>query len=511
MAKNKDTQKDMPIEAPARFKITKTKVEEMYKDDQSIKNNVDRASNSSVNLNTATVDTLKSAYYRAGYELADPRNYAEQAYDYLPIFSGIIDYLSNMYCWRYTYVPRIVKDRANLADYAEIYDLMGEVVDGICVETTFPNILAELFIFGAVYLISVKHTSSKTITTLLLPYKYCRPSAITQLGTIVYQFNYEYFDSLGLAGEELEKIFEYYPAEMHEQYNLYKRDAKLKWQMLDPKFAGAIMLNKKGFPNKLYSLFGILQYQIYTTNELERNSQLLDKIVSHQIPVWQDNLIIDIDEMAALHASMAKVIAKNSHIRLLSTYGDVKVHSIGEDTSKENKTLENAYNTIYDTNGLNHAIFNSESVEALRIALSRDKSYVWKFVEQIVAYFNVVINNSYNFKGYQCDFSILPITKYDEKDKLELYKEGATLGVTKLEYIVATGIKQVDIKSKFSLEDYLKLDSLKPLSTSYTQSGDNQTPTSSDDSSDEDTSNDDNEQTSSNETDEVVTDEQDTN
>lgn len=52
---------------------------------------------------------------------------------------------------------------------------------------------------------------------------------------------------------------------------------------------------------------------------------------------------------------------------------------------------------------------------------------------------------------------------------MNIYKEGATLGVGKLEYIVSTGTKQVDIQAKIDLEDYLKLDQLKPLSTSYTQ------------------------------------------
>ena len=52
---------------------------------------------------------------------------------------------------------------------------------------------------------------------------------------------------------------------------------------------------------------------------------------------------------------------------------------------------------------------------------------------------------------------------------LDIYREGATLGTTKIEYIVVTGTKQINIKSKIAAEDYLGLDKLKPLSTSYTQ------------------------------------------
>lgn len=64
---------------------------------------------------------------------------------------------------------------------------------------------------------------------------------------------------------------------------------------------------------------------------------------------------------------------------------------------------------------------------------------------------------------------MLPITIYNEKENLETYRQGATLGVTKLEYIVGAGVKQVNLQAKLELEDLLKLDQLKPLSTSYTQ------------------------------------------
>lgn len=68
---------------------------------------------------------------------------------------------------------------------------------------------------------------------------------------------------------------------------------------------------------------------------------------------------------------------------------------------------------------------------------------------------------------------MLPITMYNENEKILVYKEAATLGVGKLEYIVSTGVKQVNIPSKIELENFLQLENLVPLSTSYTQT-DNQ-------------------------------------
>ena len=49
------------------------------------------------------------------------------------------------------------------------------------------------------------------------------------------------------------------------------------------------------------------------------------------------------------------------------------------------------------------------------------------------------------------------------------YKENATLGVGKLDYFVASGIKQKNIQDQLNLEAFLKLDEIVPMQTSYTQ------------------------------------------
>lgn len=477
----KYTKSPTPEPADSRFKITRAKIKEMYESDVSIKRNVNKTTTSSATINTLSTDTLSSNYYALTTELETQRRYSNELYTFYPIYAGLLDYLSNMYLWRYTYVPRMVKERTNAADYKEIYDLIGEVVDGISIETTFPIILTELYINGAVFLLTTKNTSSKTIATLSLPTKYCRVNAVTQFGTYIFQFDFSYFDSLSLSKEELARIWEFYPKEMQPMYNAYLADKQnMRWQQLDPKYAAAFMLNKNGFPTRLRAIFSILQYDQYLSNELERNNQLLDKIIAHKMPTWEDKLVVEIDEMAELHKSIANILSRNNHIRLVTTFGDMDVLSIGQDVAQENKTLDNAYNSIYDNSGTNHTLFNGTIKEALTYALQRDQSTTWKYIQQLTNFYNLTINNSFNFKGYQCDLSILPITVYNEQDKIVLYKEGATLGVTKLEYIVSTGVKQINLESKFILEDFLKLDQLKPLSTSYTQNDNSKSGTPTD-------------------------------
>ena len=55
---------------------------------------------------------------------------------------------------------------------------------------------------------------------------------------------------------------------------------------------------------------------------------------------------------------------------------------------------------------------------------------------------------------------------------METYKNNATLGVGKLDYIIASGIKQKNIADQLLLEKFLKLDEIVPMQTSYTQTAD---------------------------------------
>lgn len=469
----KSKKNDTPENAE-NFKITRTAIKQMYESDQGIK----YAANQTGSSNTSLLRNLDIAGFDSKFynlsSLDEQRKLSEEAYKVLPIYATVIDYLSNMYTWDYIYWPRQIRD-TNTKNYGTVYKTMGEIVDGLSIETTYPAVLTNLYVKGAVYLYMMRNTASKTLTTISLPPKYCRTFAQTQYGTYMYQFDFSYFDNLGLSQKELDQVWSMYPSEFHTQYLEYKQDSKKQWQLANPKFAGAILLNDIGFPTKLNILRSILQYEQYAENELQRSEQQLDKIIAHKMPTWEDKLVVGIEEMAELHKSMAAQLAKNNHTRLMTTFGDMDVLSVGNDESKENKTLENAYAAIYDNAGENNGLFSATQKESLDYSLRRDESIVWKFVQQLTSIFNIAINNSFNFKGYQCDLNILPITNYNRKDMMEIYKQGATLGVGKLEYIISTGTKQVDIQAKIDLENYLNLEQLKPLSTSYTQNDNSKT------------------------------------
>lgn len=399
-------------------------------------------------------------------------NLSKFAYATEPAYALTIDYLANMYLWRYYYLPILVKSSS--WSYEQIYNLMSDIVDGLHIETLFPTVLTQLFKEGVVYLYTSKNTSSKTVSTFILNSKYCKPAAISQYGTGIFQFDVRYFDSFSLKEEKLEEVLEMFPKDLVKFYKEYKSIAGSKnyYFVLDGKYSTYISLNDFNFPSRLNTLKSIIDYQKYRLNEVERSSAQLDRIVTHKIPAYENQLLFELTEVQDLHKSMARIVNTSSRTKLMTTFGDVEVLPLQADSKIQSEILDQANKAIYNSFGLNANLFNSNTSESLNISLTRDSSIVWKYIQQLINFYNLTINNLFNFNGYQIELTMLPINHYNEKDFINNYLKNAEYGVGKLELIVATGSKQKDILHKNELENYLKLDEiLQPLKSSHTMPG----------------------------------------
>lgn len=397
---------------------------------------------------------------------------SKKLYSTNPIYATVIDYISNIYCWRYKVIPHQIDYTKTIPqeEYQRIYNLMLEVVDGLSIETKFPAILSLLYISGGVYFTTVYDENTITIDTILLPDKYCKKIGETQYGTNIIQFDYSYFQSLGLTKDKLDILLESFPKEMQKGYNLYlKEPQKMKWQTLDPRFSSALLLNELSIPTYLYLLGGILDYEKYQDNELERNENLLKYLVIHEMPHYEDNLIFDGNELKDIHDSLRKIVDVNGKARLITTYGKVYVERVAEDSIAENEVLSKSFSAIFNNAGFNSEIFTGNSVESTATSLIRDKTKVWKHIQSLLNFYTIAINNWYQFGDLQANIEILPISIYTYNDDIKVYKDNATIGVGKLDYLIASGIKQKNIADQLYLESLLGLDKITPMQTSYTQ------------------------------------------
>lgn len=413
-------------------------------------------------------------YFRApGTNLGQVITISNTLYTTNRVYATILDYLAGMYYWRYTVVPRKIKDSKTSKEYDDIYNEVLEVVDGINLEVICPRILLSILRDGRCYITTLKSASSKTVSTILLPHAYCTTTALTQHNTNEISFNMGFFDDLNLSKVELEQVFKLFPPEFKKGYDSWKATPGAKgWTPLDGRNSTAIGLNDSGFPTFLSVFYDIIDYKTYKLNELDRNSSKLDTIVAQEIDLSKlADAGIVIDEVQSLHEDMAGLVDNGRGSRLLTSLGKVHAIQLQNDETSENKVLRNSFTSIFDNAGLNHNLFTGERAEAIEFSVKRDLNFVWNLVEKMMNFYNLTINNLFNFRGYQASLNMLPVSPYNEAEKLLLYRQNATLGVGILNYVVAAGTKQIDLNSTLDLDEHLRLNErLRPLQSSHTQS-----------------------------------------
>ena len=432
-------------------------------------------------FNEATLEEVMQAVSINPTRFEQTQRISNYAYATEPNYAEMIDYLANIYLWRYYYIPIKIREKANQSEYSEIYNLMGSVIDGLNVEYIYPMILTKLLKDGVVYMYTTKDTPSKTISTFLLNAKYCSPVMTSQYGTGIFQFDVRYFDSFGLSGQDLEEVLTLFPEELVQGYREYKANIKQEkigpnqnnyWVVLDGRYSTYVQLNDYNFPKKLSVLRSIFDYNQYRKNELEKSTSELDHVLTHKIPTYEDRLLFELPEVKELHASMSRLLSNTKRIRLLTTFGDTDIKPLQSASGVQNNTLERANEAIYYKAGMNSNVFTGSTKTSLELSIIKDASIMWKYIQQLTSFYNLAINNLYNFKGYQIEFNLIPITAYNEKDKMELLRRNAEYGIGRLEAVVASGTKQKSLQAKADLEEFLKLDEiLKPLVSSHTQSG----------------------------------------
>lgn len=66
---------------------------------------------------------------------------------------------------------------------------------------------------------------------------------------------------------------------------------------------------------------------------------------------------------------------------------------MAENSNTENKVLSNAFESIFNNAGFNSTLFTGQSVAAVNMSLIRDKGNVFKYVQKLMKFYTIVINN----------------------------------------------------------------------------------------------------------------------
>ena len=392
-----------------------------------------------------------------------------------PTYAKIINYYATTFLPRYYVTPRFMPFRMNKKlegdAWREVYNSMIEYADGLNLDVKLIELLKVILIEGGVYFTTFYSEETKSVDTIILPGEYASRIGETEVGTDVIQFDMSYFDSLGLNEEELTELLTGFPIEFAEAYAAYKKDSTLRKAPLNPAHSSCVLLNAKAIPTFLYAFVGIKNYEGYTQNELDKSTQALQTIVEHHIPTYQDKLLLETPEMNLLHKKLSGITRSAKNTRLVTTIGDIKVHQLLENSANvANNTLENAYKSIYDAAGVNNGLFYGDNQYAVESSLSIDRGMVWHLIEKLSNFYNVALNSlGIDFKGYQVELTMVPVSRDKASTDIERYRENAKLGVGVLPFMIASGIKQKNIDSHLDMETNLGLvERLVPLRSSNT-------------------------------------------
>jgi hypothetical protein len=468
------------------FKTFRKKINNIYGDDTAVNNRYgQRQLPFRINEQLNRREQLQVELERSWNAPKEISKISRQLHNIDANYAKLVSYYSNMFYVRYTVMPIQLRKDIPVADqiYMEEYNRMLEITEGMSLEQIIPEALEELLLNGSVYLTSYKDNATKTISIIILPHEYCRTVFKTTLGTNVIEFDFRYFELYQL-NEDKEQALALFPPEFREKWLAHweRRETMGQgkdqgWLELDARYSTSITSNEKEIPPLIWAMEGIFEYDRVRDAETEKTVNQLEKILTHRIPVTNSGeLIFDLDEVREIHRAISRITDQHAGLNTITTFGDTELLKLQEESNVQNKALDQSYEAVFRTAGLNSNIFMGASDLSLKQNHRTDKAYIWKFVVQMNNFINLVLNQLYNFKPFQAEVNILPITVTEEDDSVRLYRESATVGIGKLEAVIATGVKQRSLQDRAKLEQMINLDSmLKPLQSSHTMSGNQQT------------------------------------
>lgn len=312
-----------------------------------------------------TEEVYRASYASKGLHALDA-NYAK-----------IISYYANMYYIRYVVMPtRVNGVGADMSDeeYMDKYQLMVDVVDGMSLESVIPSILKEVYLAGAAYVYAVKNNASKTISTIILPTRYCRTVLQTNLGTNLIEFDFDYFRQF-LTAEDLELALSVMPEEFRGLLESVK-SLPDKYAQLDPRYATSFMANDRSLPPFLNALTSILEYEDYREKEQIKNQNELKAIFVNRIPVFEDKPLFDLNETKAIHAGLKRILKQHDGLQPITVFGESELLKLQTAGERENRNIPQSFETIYNSVGVNTAIASGTTPAGLELARSADQAQV---------------------------------------------------------------------------------------------------------------------------------------
>ena len=326
----------------------------------------------------------------------------------------------------------------------------------------------EVLVNGAFY--GLLHDNGDKVVIQDLPFKYCRTRFKNQDDIDIIEFNLQFFDDIREDALRTE-ILRTYPKIIQKSYKQYKNNKSGKWIFI-PAEMGIYFSFFEERPFFLDLIPLLVDLDDYKDLDKERNKKALKRILAQTVPIHEGELIFEPDEAYEMHRGTCNMLKNNKDIDVITSYNKVDLLDLSSKDDQKTE-IDNILNLIYESAGLSKEFFFSTTEAGLQYSTNNDLSMMMVLGDRFAHFFTTLLNYKFANKKVKFKLIILPVTKYNAKEYSERAEKQASFGYSFLTPIAVTGLDQTNLSNLKALEnDLLELDEiLKPLQSSYTQSG----------------------------------------
>ena len=303
-----------------------------------------------------------------------------------------------------------------------------------------------------------------------LPFEYCRSRFKNVYDVDIVEFNVKFFDTIRDA-QLRDEILNTYPKFVIKGYRRYKYNGENEWVFL-PAEMGIYFSYFEERPLFLDLIPLLDDLNDYKEIDKARNIKALKRILVQKVPRDGTKLVFEPDEAEEMHEGTIEMMANNEDVDVLTTYNDVSLLDMSSDDDQKTQ-IQDIQDLIYSSAGLSKELFFSTTEAGLAYSVNNDLAMMMILGQKFAHFFTVLLNYKFENKKVRFKLIILPLSYYNSADYTSRARELASFGYSFLTPILSTGLDQTTLAALKELEnDLLELDEvLKPLQSSYTQSG----------------------------------------
>lgn len=392
-------------------------------------------------------------------------------------YRNTIDMLASLPLYDTVITPIYEPGKGSKAQITKAFYNACAFVEALDVKNTLARITREWLKSGVYY--GILQESGSKVVLQDLPDDYCRTRYKDFNNLNVLEFSILYFENNFDDDTQCAAALLNFPEVIQQAWKNWKNH-KLKdpWVMVPAKSGGVVFCFAEDHtPLLIAAIPELAKLKDAIGREEKRDENELYKLLIQRMPIDSDgHLVFDLDEVAEIHAGVAHMLKDLDTVDVLTTFGETSLDNLQDSSAatQSNNRLEKYSNNAWDALGSSGLLFNADNSSSLAYVIHRLESIMRTYLNMYDTWIRFLINGRFSRTGLTFDFAILPTTVFNLKDYYGLYLQAAQFGYPRMIPAVALGVKQRNLVSAIDFEnEFLDLEEkMVPLTSSYTQTGD---------------------------------------